>query len=143
MLEADELDTRIDERITGDLEARCRDLNPETCCAHTQHHAIACVQMHQKHECLMLRPACKSLQILSVRRSWPAAFAEKVLLSCCVILTLHLNGLLCAVQFLDGTTLRAIMSLNKIVRKMVAEESHIYTVSNPRFIHGEGYKSLV
>ncbi len=46
-------------------------------------------------------------------------------------------------QFLDGSTLRAVMSLNKIVRKMVAEESHIYTVSNPRFIHGEGYKSLV
>ena len=46
-------------------------------------------------------------------------------------------------QFLDGSTLKALVSLNKIVRKMVAEETHIYTVSNPRFIHGEGYKSLV
>ena len=37
----------------------------------------------------------------------------------------------------------ALASLNKIVRKMIAEETHIYTVSNPRFIHGAGYKTLV
>lgn len=48
-----------------------------------------------------------------------------------------------AVQFLDGATLVSISTLNKIVRKMVNEESHIFTVDNPRFIFGEGYKTLI
>lgn len=43
-----------------------------------------------------------------------------------------------SLQFLDGATLTGIMALNKITRKAVAEETHIYTVDNPKFIHGDG-----
>lgn len=46
-------------------------------------------------------------------------------------------------QFLDGATLTGVATLNKIVRKMVDNETHIFTVDNPRFIYGEGYKTLV
>lgn len=48
-----------------------------------------------------------------------------------------------ALQFLDGETLTSVMTLNKIVRKAIREERHIYTVDNPRFIHGDGMKTLV
>lgn len=40
--------------------------------------------------------------------------------------------------FLDGATLVGARALNKIVRRVVAEETHVYTVDAPRFIHGEG-----
>lgn len=46
-------------------------------------------------------------------------------------------------EFLDGATLVAVATLNKIVRKVVADETHIFTVDNPKFIFGEGYKTLV
>lgn len=48
-----------------------------------------------------------------------------------------------SLQFLDGATLTGIMALNKITRRAVAEETHIYTVDNPKFIHGDGIKTLV
>ena len=47
-----------------------------------------------------------------------------------------------AVQFLDGMTLQAVTTLNKIVRAAVQHEQHIYTVDNPKFIHGTGMKTL-
>ncbi|KAK9815705.1 hypothetical protein WJX72_008341 [[Myrmecia] bisecta] len=46
-------------------------------------------------------------------------------------------------QFLDGETLGAIMTLNKVVRKALRDEKHVYTVDQPRFIHGDGIKALV
>lgn len=36
-----------------------------------------------------------------------------------------------ALSFLDGITLRGARSLNKIVRRALAEEEHVYTVDNP------------
>ena len=42
------------------------------------------------------------------------------------------------VQFLDGTTLRGVMSINKQTRAAIAAETHIFTVDNPKFIHGDG-----
>lgn len=45
-------------------------------------------------------------------------------------------------QFLDGLTLQAVTTLNKVVRAAVQQEKHIYTVDNPRFIHGSGMKTL-
>lgn len=44
----------------------------------------------------------------------------------------------CTVQFLDGATLTGIMALNKVTRKALADETHIYTVDKPKFIHGDG-----
>lgn len=29
-------------------------------------------------------------------------------------------------------------ALNKVVRGVLATETHVYTVASPRFIHGEG-----
>ncbi|KAK9811139.1 hypothetical protein WJX73_006141 [Symbiochloris irregularis] len=46
-------------------------------------------------------------------------------------------------QFLDGQTLKGVLALNKAVRAALAKETHIYTVENPRFIHGSGVKTLV
>lgn len=46
------------------------------------------------------------------------------------------------VQFLDGFTLQAVTTLNKVVRAAVQQEEHIYTMDNPRFIHGSGMKTL-
>ena len=48
----------------------------------------------------------------------------------------------CVLQFLDGLTLRAVTTLNKVVRAAVQQEEHVYTVDNPRFIHGSGMKTL-
>lgn len=45
-------------------------------------------------------------------------------------------------QFLDGLTLLAVMTLNKVVRAAVQQEDHIYTVDNPRFIYGAGMKTI-
>lgn len=45
--------------------------------------------------------------------------------------------------FMDGRTWEGVAALNKIVRKGLAAEQHIYTVANPKFIHGEGVKTLV
>lgn len=41
-------------------------------------------------------------------------------------------------KFLDGQTLSATMSLNKLVRKSLAAERHVYTEETARFIHGHG-----
>lgn len=41
-------------------------------------------------------------------------------------------------KFLDGETLQGILSLNKMVRKALAEEKDIYTADSARFIHGQG-----
>jgi hypothetical protein len=49
---------------------------------------------------------------------------------------------MCA-QFLDGGTVQAVQFLNKVVRTALAEEQHILTVDNPRFIHGTGTVSIV
>ncbi len=46
-------------------------------------------------------------------------------------------------QFLDGATLTGIMALNKVTRKALADETHIYTVDNPKFIHGDGAPAVV
>jgi hypothetical protein len=46
-------------------------------------------------------------------------------------------------QFLDGATLTGIMALNKVTRKAIADETHIYTVDNPKFIHGDGAPAMV
>ncbi len=48
----------------------------------------------------------------------------------------------CPPQFLDGPTLQAVQTLNKVVRTAVAAEQHIYTRAAPRFIHGEGSTTL-
>ena len=45
-------------------------------------------------------------------------------------------------QFLDGLTVLAVTTLNKVVRAAVQQEDHIYTVDNPRFIHGAGMKTI-
>lgn len=49
---------------------------------------------------------------------------------------------LCA-QFLDGGTVQAVQFLNKVVRTALAEEQHIFTLENPRFIHGAGSVTIV
>lgn len=49
----------------------------------------------------------------------------------------------CTMQFLDGATLTGIMALNKVTRKALATETHIYTVDNPKFIHGDGAPAVV
>lgn len=46
-------------------------------------------------------------------------------------------------KFLDGVTLVGVMSINKPTRAAIAAESHIYTVKNPKFIHGDGIKTLI
>ncbi len=45
-------------------------------------------------------------------------------------------------QFLDGLTLLAVSTLNKVVRAAVEHEQHIYSMDNPRFIHGTGMKTI-
>mmetsp|Transcript_9443 Transcript_9443/g.57618 ORF Transcript_9443/g.57618 Transcript_9443/m.57618 type:complete len:161 (-) Transcript_9443:118-600(-) len=40
--------------------------------------------------------------------------------------------------FLDGATMQSIASLNKHVRRGIEKEEHIYTLENPKFIHGQG-----
>jgi len=46
-------------------------------------------------------------------------------------------------SFLDGRTIHGVASLNKGVRKSLENETSIYTVDNPVFIHGSGIKTLV
>ncbi len=55
-------------------------------------------------------------------------------------ISLHLvsEKILLHPQYLDGSTLKGIMAINKITRKALAEETHIYTLDNPKFIHGDG-----
>ena len=55
---------------------------------------------------------------------------------------MHACAGMCA-QFLDGGTVQAVQFLNKVVRTALAEERHILTVDNPRFIHGTGTVSIV
>ncbi|KAJ7296800.1 hypothetical protein O6H91_01G029800 [Diphasiastrum complanatum] len=40
--------------------------------------------------------------------------------------------------FLDGETLGATLALNKVVRRSLAKETHIYTEETARFVHGHG-----
>ncbi len=56
--------------------------------------------------------------------------------------SVHACAGMCA-QFLDGGTVQAVQFLNKVVRTALAEEQHILTVDNPRFIHGTGTVSIV
>lgn len=51
------------------------------------------------------------------------------------LLQQRINGQL---KFLDGLTLLAVTTLNKVVRAAVQQEQHTYTEDNPRFIHGTG-----
>ena len=53
-----------------------------------------------------------------------------------------LKAWVAAAQFLDGPTLQAVQTLNKVVRTAVAAEKHIYTRAAPRYLHGEGVTSL-
>lgn len=51
---------------------------------------------------------------------------------------------LCVIlQFLDGATVQAVQFMNKVVRTALAKEQHIFTVENPRFIHGAGHVTIV
>lgn len=43
---------------------------------------------------------------------------------------------------MDGLTLLAVSTLNKVVRAAVEHEQHIYSMDNPRFIHGTGMKTI-
>ena len=45
-------------------------------------------------------------------------------------------------QFLDGPTLQAVQTMNKVVRRALAAETHIFTRAAPRFLHGEGSHEL-
>eukprot|EP00892_Ulva_mutabilis_P009988 jgi/Ulvmu1/7361/UM036_0021.1 len=45
--------------------------------------------------------------------------------------------------FLDGRTWQRVCALSKPVRKMISEEQHILSVDNPKFIHGQGVKTLL
>eukprot|EP00803_Ostreobium_quekettii_P007900 evm.model.scf_114.3 EVM.evm.TU.scf_114.3 scf_114:77875-84648(-) len=45
-------------------------------------------------------------------------------------------------KFLDGACWRAVSALNKAVRAQLAQETHLYTKDNPKFIHGQGIKTL-
>lgn len=45
-------------------------------------------------------------------------------------------------QFLDGPTLQAVQTMNKVVRRALEAETHIYTRAAPRFLHGEGSHEL-
>ena len=41
-------------------------------------------------------------------------------------------------SFLDGEAIHGVAALNKGVRTSLANETGIYTVDNPKFIHGQG-----
>lgn len=41
-------------------------------------------------------------------------------------------------EFVDGCTFLGLTQLNKMLRKALAEETEIYTMDNPKFIHGGG-----
>lgn len=41
-------------------------------------------------------------------------------------------------NFLDGATMQSVVTLNKCVRKSLEAEKHVYTLDNPKFIHGKG-----
>lgn len=45
--------------------------------------------------------------------------------------------------FLDGQTWQRVRSLCKPVRETISDEQHILSVDNPKFIHGQGVKSIV
>lgn len=46
-------------------------------------------------------------------------------------------------QFLDGATLQGVFALNKIVRQALQQEQRIYTVDNPCYIHGTGFRTII
>ena len=46
-------------------------------------------------------------------------------------------------EFLDGVGWQGVTSLSKTVRSTLRNESHVYTVENPKFIPGQGVKTLV
>lgn len=45
-------------------------------------------------------------------------------------------------DFVDGTTLASRMVQSKFIRRVLAQEQHILTADDPRFIHGAGTCSL-
>lgn len=48
-----------------------------------------------------------------------------------------------AMWFLDGCTWQRVCALCKPVRKIIDDERHILSVDNPKFIHGQGVKTLL
>ena len=46
-------------------------------------------------------------------------------------------------EFLDGVSWQGVTSLSKPVRQTLKTETHVYTVENPKFIPGQGVKTLV
>ena len=47
-----------------------------------------------------------------------------------------------SLAFLDGATWAGISILNKIVRRSIKSEDHILTAETPRYIHGQGVKTI-
>ena len=47
-----------------------------------------------------------------------------------------------SLAFLDGETWAGISILNKIVRRSIKSEDHILTAETPRYIHGQGVKTI-
>lgn len=45
-------------------------------------------------------------------------------------------------EYLDGTTLASQMVKSKFIRRVLAQEQHILTADDPRFIHGAGTCAL-
>lgn len=43
--------------------------------------------------------------------------------------------------FMDGEAYTSITSLCKSIRKTLAEETYVYSLENPRFIHGQGQET--
>ena len=136
---AEELDLLIKQRLNGSLKvswvcfAVCTCMLPLLLCkAVTAHFGVHSISIHFRihsstttgciaHECqLYLRP----VGLYTVQ--------------CCRVCLKMCS----AMQFLDGLTLLAVMTLNKVVRAAVQQERHIYTVDNPRFIHGAGMKTI-
>ena len=46
-------------------------------------------------------------------------------------------------EFLDGGSWQGVTSLSKPVRNTLKNETHVYTVENPKFIPGQGVKTLI
>lgn len=44
-------------------------------------------------------------------------------------------------KFMDGEAYTSITSICKSIRKTLTEETYVYSVENPRFIHGHGQET--
>ena len=118
---AEQLDERIAERVDGEL-AVC--LSPTAFTCIDGYHGVP----HQQRAA-----GCDlALHVVGTSRKYNTW-----------VLMLGLMWGCWRMQFLDGRTLLAVLALNKTVRAALARETHIYTVDNPKFIHGEGVKTIV